>query len=82
MQFQTLVNGCDPYIKEELDKLVLLKKGQNGTLNFATLNTFIESEVDRLHSVARTIMEHKDKGSTMLDEIFTFALETMWEIKL
>ena len=82
LQFQTLANECKPYINEELDKLALLKKGQSETPNFSILNTFIETEVDRLSTVARTILKHKDKGSTSLDEIFTFALENIWEINL
>ncbi|QOY34992.1 nucleotidyltransferase domain-containing protein [Anaerobacillus isosaccharinicus] len=82
IQFHTLVHGCHPYIKEDLNNLALLKKGHTATVNFSTITTFIEIELDRLSTVTKTMLEHKDKGSAPLDEIFTLALENMWGIKL
>lgn len=82
IQFHTLVQGCHPYIKEDLNNLALLKKGHTSTVNFSTLTTFTEIELDRLSTVTKTMLEHKDKGSAPLDAIFTFALENMWGIKL
>ncbi|MFN7249779.1 MAG: DNA polymerase beta superfamily protein [Anaerobacillus sp.] len=80
LELQRLVHLCDPYIKEQIKELILLKKGQNGTPNYTSLNTFIETEINRLAAVVNQLSEGKENDSRRLDEIFTFALKTVWNI--
>jgi uncharacterized protein len=80
LELQRLIHLCERDIKEQIKELILLKKGQNGTPNYSSINTFIEMELNRLATIANQLSEGKENDSRRLDEIFTFALKNVWNI--
>jgi uncharacterized protein len=80
--FEELMKISNSSVRMDIETLVCMKKGQRVAPNFMKLNTFIEKELIRLDNVAIHLQDHKHNDTTLLNEIFIFALRNVWKINL
>ncbi len=80
--FQRLLEVCKPAIRSDVEALGDLKKGQMVTPNFELLNTYIEKELIHLEGVREVIVDHSRNTNSDVNEIFLFALQHIWQIKM